>query len=313
MSEIFIAYAGDDSAYASDLKNKLLDLGHNVVVDRELFRDPADQWRSRLGPALRKTDLFVPIISKFSTEGGIFEVELLAALSYSHSTGRMAVVPVRIDDSSPPEYLDGVVIFDVNELSVADVAAHISKYVSSFVGKLLASQQQAADVAEKVEANLAEYLDEAVTSQSKLEKQNWISGTIWYVLGILALAGGAASTFFAVSPGNQVGGILSVSGSVFKSIAVVGFLGAGARYCFVLGKSYLNESLKNSDRIHAIQFGRFYLRAFGNNTTWQELREVFANWNISNSSSFASLRANDVDPKVLESIGSFMKSISKKE
>ena len=78
---------------------------------------------------------------------------------------------------------------------------------------------------------------------------------------------------------------------------------------FSLGKSYSSESLKSSDRIHAIRFGEFYLRAFGDKTKWEELKEVFQHWNIDRNSSFASLDVSQFDPKILESLTDLIKVV----
>jgi hypothetical protein len=310
MAEIFLAYSGLDSELADALSDELVAAGHSVTMDRELFGDPVDGWRDRLGPALRRADACVAIFTT-NTTGGIFETEVITAITYSSSSGRLAVVPVKLEDAPIPKQFSELQFIVADQDKLSDTAAQISHRISQFMGLLIANQQKASDVAEKVERNLAEYLDDAVSSQGRLEGQNWLSGTIWYVIGIFSLFAGVGITFFLLDRPASLGSSEQLF-AISKSIAIVGFLGAGARYCFVLGKSYMNESLKNSDRIHAIQFGRFYLRAFGDRTTWQELKEVFSNWNISNASSFASLKAGDVDPKIVESIVDIFKSTQNK-
>lgn len=62
------------------------------------------------------------------------------------------------------------------------------------------------------------------------------------------------------------------------------------------------ESIRNSDRIHAISFGEFYLNVYGKVATRDEVREVFGNWNIDNGSSFISQSPKDYDPQILENI-----------
>jgi len=100
--------------------------------------------------------------------------------------------------------------------------------------------------------------------------------------------------------------------AALKALLVIGLLGACAKYAFSLGKSYASEALKCSDRIHAIRFGEFYLRAFGEKTQWSELKEVFQHWNIDRSSSFSTLDASSFDPKFIESMIEFAKLFSSK-
>lgn len=90
---------------------------------------------------------------------------------------------------------------------------------------------------------------------------------------------------------------------------VVALLGACAKYTFSLGRSFTIESLKCADRLHAISFGRFYLRAYGQSATWPELKEAFANWNIDRPSAFADTSTSDFDPKLVELLDSAIRAL----
>lgn len=87
-----------------------------------------------------------------------------------------------------------------------------------------------------------------------------------------------------------------------SSVLVLGLLGALARFTFVLGKSYMVESLRNDDRSHAISFGEFYLNAFGEKAEWSEIKEAFQYWNIDIGSSFSSRTAADVDLQLYQTM-----------
>jgi len=62
----------------------------------------------------------------------------------------------------------------------------------------------------------------------------------------------------------------------------------------------MNESLRNADRIHANSFGRFYLKAYGDVASREEIRDVFQHWNIDTASAFLQLDPDKFDPKVLD-------------
>ena len=62
------------------------------------------------------------------------------------------------------------------------------------------------------------------------------------------------------------------------------------------------EAIRNSDRIHAISFGEFFLNAYGNVATREEVRDVFGNWNIDNGSSFITQSPKDYDPQIIENL-----------
>jgi len=48
----------------------------------------------------------------------------------------------------------------------------------------------------------------------------------------------------------------------------------------------MQEALKNADRRHAINFGKFYLESYGAAAEWSQVKEAFEHWNISGSNAF---------------------------
>lgn len=92
-----------------------------------------------------------------------------------------------------------------------------------------------------------------------------------------------------------------VSKTISGVLTLVLILALG-RLLFILGKSFMVEAIRNSDRIHAISFGEFYLNAYGKVATRDEVREVFGKWNIDNGSSFISQSPKDYDPQILENL-----------
>lgn len=75
--------------------------------------------------------------------------------------------------------------------------------------------------------------------------------------------------------------------SFVKGLIAVALLGALARYAFLLSNAYVREALKNSDRRHAINFGKFYLESYGAAADWSQVKEAFEHWNISGSNAFS--------------------------
>ena len=97
------------------------------------------------------------------------------------------------------------------------------------------------------------------------------------------------------------------------NVIAIAILAASARYAYSLGKSYMSESLKSSDRIHAIQFGKFFLRAFGSRATTAEIREVFQHWNIDRTSTFSSLDASQIDPQIVNIVVQLVSAVTGKK
>jgi hypothetical protein len=95
-------------------------------------------------------------------------------------------------------------------------------------------------------------------------------------------------------------------------VITIGLLAACAKYAFSLGKAYMSESLKSADRIHAIEFGRFYLQAFGETATGPEVKEAFQHWNIDRNSTFSSLDSAQIDPQIISLVAQVVASITGK-
>ena len=71
----------------------------------------------------------------------------------------------------------------------------------------------------------------------------------------------------------------------------------------------MTESVRNSDRMHAIEFGKFYLKVFGGSVEKAEMRDIFQNWNIGFSSEFAKQEADSFDPRVFERVADAINAV----
>ena len=68
------------------------------------------------------------------------------------------------------------------------------------------------------------------------------------------------------------------------------------------------ESIRCSDRIHAISFGKFFLDAYGDEATREEVINAFGSWNIDNGgTTFRNQSSDDYDPKLIELLKVFKK------
>ena len=76
-------------------------------------------------------------------------------------------------------------------------------------------------------------------------------------------------------------------------------LAALSRMMFILGRSFMVESIRNADRYHAISFGKFYMQAFENNLSKQEVKEVLGSWNFESETSFSKQDAKEIDPNIM--------------
>lgn len=80
---------------------------------------------------------------------------------------------------------------------------------------------------------------------------------------------------------------------LFRGIIVIGLFITLSRHCFSLGNSFMHESLKISERTHAIKYGEFYLDVSGADAEWENIKEAFSNWNINGRSAFHETKENN--------------------
>lgn len=153
------------------------------------------------------------------------------------------------------------------------------------------------------------YLDNTIAELKDKEKSNKCKSYFCYTLTFLSLTGMMIFTLLRFSYINKDTFLDSISSQIVMCIGLVitfGVMIAVSRFLFLLGKSFMVESIRNSDRAHAIRFGKFYLQLYKDNFEWRELKDVLQNWNIDSGSAFNSLDSKDITPvKLSDIISSF--------
>lgn len=313
MSRIFLSYSRHDKDVVLSVSQELRSLGHEITVDVDSVM-PGQDWRKVLATGLRDSEIYVVFLSQNSLSSSSVLSEVGAARAYSEESGRMLVIPVLIENVQIPSSVNDVLVLSAINTDASTIALKIDAAIARFVGVRIAKDDQQESFSKIVEENSSNYIEEAIALQQKSEKNNRGAATTWYVAGFVSLLAGLAfvgysvSTFVASASTNWADfAILAL-----KSFLVVGILGACSKYAFTLGKSYMSEALKSADRIHAISFGKFYLKVYGAKATWPEVREAFQHWNIDRTSVFSSLGTTEFDPKLMEGLLEFGKAFASK-
>lgn len=155
-------------------------------------------------------------------------------------------------------------------------------------------------------------LDTLTLKEAKFHKIS----RIWSVIGAGSLMLGlcffgyiSVATFYVIP--NPVTWEF-ITFSVFKGIIAVAFFGALAKYSFFFSNSYMHESLKNADRRHAINFGKFYLESYGAAADWGQIKEAFEHWNISSNNAFSNSEASKLDISGFEKFASIAERFAHK-
>lgn len=175
----------------------------------------------------------------------------------------------------------------------------------------------------QIESKSQSYVNTALTGLQTKEDNFHKIAKIWSIVGACSIALGIAFIIYTTLSGAY----LFHSGTgftwtyfmfiAFRGVIVIALFAALARYAFIYSNSYMHESLKSGERRHAINFGKFYLEAYGADASWGQIKEAFQHWNIGNESAFSKKQENKAEEGVeyalrgaLERIINSNKSIS---
>lgn len=166
----------------------------------------------------------------------------------------------------------------------------------------------------KIEETSKDYVSDALDTLETKEKQFHKISKIWSGIGAGSLVVGLI--FFGVITLTSVLSFPAVITwefivfSVFKGIVALTFTAALAKYAFLFSSSYMREALKNADRRHAINFGKFYLESYGAAAEWSQVKEAFEHWNITGENAFSPKNEKSVDIPALAKAAEIIERVS---
>lgn len=168
-----------------------------------------------------------------------------------------------------------------------------------------------------IESKSQKFVDSALQLLGKKEAKFHDISRNWSISGVFSIACGigfAIYTMFASADlyhQSSNPGIYYYLYTLFRGLIIVGLFVGLSRYSFILSNSFMHESLKSGERLHAIKFGEFYLDAYGADADWEQLKEAFENWNISGGSAFSKKDTEAVNSNAIDSITSEIMKVLK--
>lgn len=250
----------------------------------------------------------------------MFYDELLQLRNYSVHSGNRLFLPVFSPDlnlNDMPQSIASIQGVRIGNPSIEEIfiaASKIDEAINLFLGKKIATNEKAQEIKEKIESSAPKYITETLSELNKRERYLKTVALLWYIIGFIALLSGVGvAVWFSNNGIAAFSGKENWSITIFyaiKSVFIIVLLIAASKYSFNLAKSYMSESLKIADRIHAISFGKFYLQVFNQQVEPTEIKEIFRDWNINNqTNTFSSQQSNDYDPKLIEKISELVEKI----
>jgi hypothetical protein len=167
----------------------------------------------------------------------------------------------------------------------------------------------------KIERTSKDYVSDTLNALDEKETQFHRISKIWSGIGAASLVCGlvffVAVTMlsFASIPNPVTWEFITFS--IFKGLIAVGLFAALAKYSFLFSNSYMREALKNADRRHAINFGKFYLESYGAAAEWSQIKEAFEHWNIIGTNAFSKTDESQVDVTTVEKFATLIEKIQK--
>lgn len=167
----------------------------------------------------------------------------------------------------------------------------------------------------KIESKSKDYVSDALETLQGKEQQFHSMSKVWGSIGALSLVCGVVFfSYVTVTSFSALPTVITwefITFSAFKGLLAVALLAALSKYSFLFSNSYMREALKNGDRRHAINFGKFYLESYGAAADWTQIKEAFEHWNITSSNAFTKSEDAQIDVTALEKVAVVMEKIGK--
>lgn len=311
MAKVYISHSKKDFEIARAIASGMTRHGHEVWSDENL--KPGSDWRSELQDNLAQADAVVALITRDSIESQWVVSEVSSMLAYSRERGRGGVIPVWFDDVELPNILQDIQAIRADRDDLELVIEEIANAVDRMVGFNLAREQKQQERREILERVASEFIAQSQENLKSRERKYRNLATMWYLFACGVMIAGVGLSLWRVnSVDYSSSNIYSLVEVIFLGAISVGIILAIAKFSFTLGKSYMVESLRNADRSHAISFGEFYLKSYGSESEWGELKEAFQHWNIDSGSVFSDQKTADFDPKLIETAMALAKLMTDK-
>lgn len=322
MSKIYLSYQHEDVKLIRKIGNDLNKQGYETIMDETIMKVGID-WRKELLKELKTSDGVLVLITENSLNSKYVISEIGTTRAFiDENENKKFLIPVIYGDIEIPDFIKDIYCIKLTDDNYEKAIEKIVLSISNFLGKKEAVEEKQTQEKTIIETKAAEYIKEATIALNKRENHNKIIAYACYFIGILTLLLGVQFAINGLNSISQVQDIISKTPNailitiiilLLKSIIIIGLLLSCSKYTFTLGKSFMHEALRNADRIHAISFGEFFIKAYGDKiSSYAEINEIFQNWNIDKSSSFKELDANSYDPRFSENLIEIIKTLSEK-
>jgi hypothetical protein len=307
--KIFISYSFDDTDKIEPIIEHLKEVGYDIL-------DPMDVKMGELifnsiFDYIKTSDFFLIFVSTRYVASEVAKSELNRIIGYAKSVGK-PILPILINKTKVPLEISMIKYLDVTDSEIKVASEKIILALERLKGLQLAEEEKSIDRIEKIKISVSDYIEPTIIDLKKRENKLKITGLMWNILGYLSLISGIVASLYLLFQNQQEVNDIDLNNLIYlgiKGAILLTLLLASSKYSFGIAKSYINESLKVADRLHAISFGKFYIKVFEDNFEATDFKEIFQHWNLTKESSFSTLKNDSSDLKSVDSLAELLKSI----
>lgn len=166
------------------------------------------------------------------------------------------------------------------------------------------------ELTESIEEEGYKFLNDTIANLNSREKTNRRISYFCYILSFAVLSSLLAFFIWRYTIFFNTEANIELQRTIILCIDLIALSALAisiCRFLFLLGKSFMVEAIRCSDRAHAIGLGLLYLKLFKGKFKWEELRDVLQSWNIDKGSAFINLDAKDIEGVSLDKIAPVLK------
>lgn len=300
--KIYLSYSYDDVSLIDKIKEALIEYGYETLSANDVKM--GEMLYNSIFDIIKTSDYFVILLSENYINSEHSQSELYRIVGYAKSLEK-SILPVLLADMKVPFDLSNISYLDAKNLSPTEIAEKMVITLGRLEGERFAQEEKTIARTERIKISIADYVEPTIADLKQRESKLKTTGNIWNFIGYLSLLVGVGASVALILNRSDLSAHNGVYETVFlaiKGLILLTLLLSSSKYAFTISKSYINESLKAADRIHAISFGKFYLKVFEKELNSNDFKEIFQHWNLSKESSFSTISTENYDSKSLESI-----------
>ena len=299
--KVFISYPHKEHSFVKEMASILEANGFVVFYDDYIA--PGSNWSEVLSKELTSAEAVIIVFSEEFNTNVTSEAKMAYARSLSNDENGPLIIPIVIGrKSNIPIELSGIQYISIENSTQLEYIDPLLFALNTYDAKRKKKQEKEQKAEERRDKNFQSFIEPVIERLKESETKNKRIAYKLYVLSafILILPIIVAIIFLCrTDTFNGEHGSLILTSIVYLIIAIL--IVSLSRYLFTLANAFMVESIRSSDRIHAISFGRFYLSAFEEEATREEFFKIFSTWNIDNGATiFRTQSSADYDPKLTD-------------